>query len=111
MKTLRGRLSLGILVIIRMRSRIETLGRDGALMDRGLEIRVGTRIDDALGRIRVKMCRLGMASKWHIGKASDLLQNLDRLKQYVEPLNEHDEARYIDQLPGLIEEAKEQDRY
>ncbi len=79
-------------------------------MGRELEVRIGARIDAALDRIRSKVCLLGMAGKWHIGKASDLVQSPDRLEEYVVPLNVHEEAKYLEQLPALIAEAKEQDR-
>jgi DNA-directed RNA polymerase sigma subunit (sigma70/sigma32) len=79
-------------------------------MSRELEVRIGVRIDAALDRIRSKVCLFGLAGKLHIGKASDLLQSPDRLEEYVELLNEDEEAKYLEQLPALIAEAKEQDR-
>ena len=78
-------------------------------MDRELEIRIGNRIDAALSRIRSKMHLLGMAGRWHVGKSSEVLKNPDQLKRYVAPLKEHDEAKYLDQLPALIEETSRQD--
>jgi DNA-directed RNA polymerase sigma subunit (sigma70/sigma32) len=79
-------------------------------VNRELEVRIGVRIDAALDRIRSKICSMGMAAKWHIGRASDLLQNPDLLERVVEPLGEQEEAKYLDQLPALIAQAREQDR-
>ncbi len=79
-------------------------------MHRDLEVRTGLRIDAALNRIRCKVSRMGMAGKWHTGKASDILQCPDLLERYVELPNEHDEAEYLIQLPTLVAEVNEQDR-
>jgi len=79
-------------------------------VDRELEIRIGIRIDAALDRVRSKVYLMGMAGKWHIGKASGLLQNPDLIERYVEQLGEHEEAKYLDQLPLLVAEAEKQDR-
>jgi DNA-directed RNA polymerase sigma subunit (sigma70/sigma32) len=79
-------------------------------VDRELEFRIGVRIDAALDRIRSKACRMGMAGKWHVGKALDILQNADLLERDVGLLGEHEEARYLDNLPNLIAAVEEQDR-
>jgi hypothetical protein len=79
-------------------------------VDRDLEVRIGVRIDAAFVRILTKVCSMGMAAKWHIGRASDLLQNPDVLKSVVELPAEQDQASYLDQLPALIAQAQEQDQ-
>ncbi len=58
-------------------------------MDRHVEVSIGVRIDAALDRIRSKVCLMGMAGKWHVGKAPGLLQNPGLFKQYVKLLGEH----------------------
>jgi hypothetical protein len=79
-------------------------------VDRELEVRTGLRIDAALDRIRCKVNLMGKAGKWHVGKASDILESPDLLERCVELPNEHEEAKYLDQLPALVAEATDQDR-
>ena len=43
-------------------------------MDRESETRVGRRFDAAFARIRSKVCRMGMAATWHVGKAADIAE-------------------------------------
>lgn len=79
-------------------------------MSGDLEVRTGRQIDAALDRIRSKVCLMGMAARWHCGKASEILKNPELLERYAEPLGELDEARFLDHLPALIAETQEQDQ-
>jgi hypothetical protein len=79
-------------------------------VDRELEIRIGIRTDAALDRIRSKVHLTGMAGQWHIGKALAIIDNPSLLDQYVERLGEHEAGKYLDELPALVKDAKEQDR-
>jgi hypothetical protein len=79
-------------------------------VERDLEVRIGMCIDAVLDRIRSKVSLTGMAGKWHIGRASELLQSPELFELCVKPLSEHDEAKYLELLPGLIAETEEQDR-
>jgi DNA-directed RNA polymerase sigma subunit (sigma70/sigma32) len=79
-------------------------------VDRNLEVRLGVRIDAAFDRIRTKVCSMGMAANWHIGRASDLLQKPELFERVVEMPGEQDQASYLDQLPPLIAQAQEQDQ-
>ena len=60
-----------------------------------LETRIGSQIDAALERIQRNVCLMGMAGKFHAGKASDMLQDLNLLRRHVGSLEEHAEARYL----------------
>ena len=77
-------------------------------MTREVEVRTGIRIDAALDRVRSKISSMGMAGKWHLGKASDVLQSVELLRRDVQSLGEHEEAKYLDHLPCLIAETREQ---
>jgi hypothetical protein len=79
-------------------------------MGRELEVRTGLRIDAALDRIRSKMSLTGMAAKWHLAKASDIIRNPHLIARDVGPLGEAEEAEYLNKLPALIAKIQEQDR-
>lgn len=79
-------------------------------MESELELRIGTRVDEALGRIRSKVCRLGMAGKWHLATALDVVRSPELLRQIVEPLNVEECAAYVDRLPNLVAATRGQDR-
>ena len=77
-------------------------------MERELEFRTGLRIDAALDRIRTKVTQAGMAGKWHIAKASQILTK-GKIEGYVD-LPEVDEPKYLEHLPELIVLAENQDQ-
>jgi hypothetical protein len=60
-------------------------------------------------RIRQAVCRVGMASRWHIGKATDILHDHGLLERYVVPLEDDEAAQYLASLPERIEQARQQD--
>jgi hypothetical protein len=78
-------------------------------VDREVEIRTGCRIDAALGRIQSQVSLMGMAGKWHLGKASDVLKNPSLLERDVDLRGGPPEADYLEQLPSLIAQAAAQD--
>jgi hypothetical protein len=74
-----------------------------------VEERLCKRMEASLFEIRARVMREGMAVRWHIAKARDILDDPDRLRSTVIPLDEHEEARYLSNLPSLITLVEEQD--
>jgi hypothetical protein len=79
-------------------------------MAHDLEVRIGRRIESVLVRIRSRVSLMGMAGKWHVGKASDVFQDRGFLERFVVPLGQSAEAKYLEGLPVLIAQTREQDR-
>jgi hypothetical protein len=74
-----------------------------------IEERLCQGMETVLSEIRARVMREGMAVRWHIAKARDILDDPERLKSTVIPLDEHEEARYLSNLPSLITSVEEQD--
>lgn len=69
------------------------------------------RIDAALRRVQSKACLTGMAGRWHVAKASSILETPTLVKAYVVGLDEPDRAIYLEHLPALIAKTKEYDQH
>lgn len=73
------------------------------------EKNLGRTIIAAQERLRLNICRSGLAAPWHLEKATRVASR-PRLLSRVVPHLERDEAKqYLALLPGWIEQTKEQD--
>jgi DNA-directed RNA polymerase sigma subunit (sigma70/sigma32) len=78
-------------------------------MTREDEQRLGEGIEQAWQRIRLRVCQLGMAATWHLGKAREVLRDPARLKRHVLLLKPEEAAIYLAALPQLVQRTEEQD--
>jgi DNA-directed RNA polymerase sigma subunit (sigma70/sigma32) len=78
-------------------------------MTREEERLLGQGIEQAWQRIRGRMCRLGMATRWHLGKARDILRDNSCLEKHVLHLEPEETSAYLEALPQLVKQVKKQD--
>jgi hypothetical protein len=53
---------------------------------------------------------MGMAGRWHVGRARDIVRDPDSLERHVEPFErENQSSEYQKSLPGLIDQTRSQD--
>ena len=67
------------------------------------------RIQSALLQIRSASFQLGPAGKWHVENSQLIVLGDPFGKVWLRSLSEHEEARYMTKLPGLIGETERQD--
>jgi hypothetical protein len=60
-------------------------------------------------RIRTRLCRTGMAGKWHLGKARDVLRDPALMELHVWSLTQEEAAAYLAALPLLVQQTEAQD--
>jgi DNA-directed RNA polymerase sigma subunit (sigma70/sigma32) len=78
-------------------------------MTREEERLLGEGIEQAWRRIRGRMCRFGMATRWHLGKARDILRDNSCLEKHVLHLKPEEVTAYLEALPQLIRAVEKQD--
>jgi hypothetical protein len=77
-------------------------------MTREEERSVGEGIEQAWQRIRPRLCRTGMAARWHLGKARDVLRDPALLERHVLHLQPEGTAAYLAALPRLVKQTAKQ---
>ena len=73
------------------------------------ELRLGKSIISAQERLRLCLCRIGKAADWHLAKASKVVEKPKLLNRVVPHLEGEDAKKYLAQLPGWIEQTRQQD--
>ena len=73
------------------------------------EQRLGKMIIAAQERVRLCMCKTGMAAQWHVEKAANVVRRPKLLERVVPHLEGEAAQRYLAALPGWIEQTKQQD--
>jgi hypothetical protein len=69
---------------------------------------LGQQIDAELDAIRRCVFQIGMAGRWHIGKATDVLNDHSLVETHVVPMDESETVLYLSILEGLIVATKAQ---
>ena len=73
------------------------------------EQRLGKMIIAAQERVRLCMCKTGMAAQWHVEKAANVVRRPKLLERLVPHLEGEAAQQYLAALPGWIEQTKQQD--
>ena len=73
------------------------------------EKRLGRAIINAQERLRLFLCRTGTAAQWHLAKATKVVEKPKLLGRVVPHLEGAEAARYLEELPGWIEQTTQQD--
>jgi hypothetical protein len=77
-------------------------------MTREEERRLGKEIEQAWQRLRLRVCRTGMAARYHLGKARDVLRDHALLERHVWQLEPEEASAYLVALPRLVQQTKKQ---
>src|SRR5262249_55660793 len=59
----------------------------------------------------LRLCRTGMAARWHLGKARDILRDPALLEQHVWHLKPEEAAAYLAALPQLVKQTAKQNTH
>lgn len=79
-------------------------------MDDSSEEQLWKSIELTQRRIRERVFRMGMAGRFHIGKGTDILRDLELIDRYVMQFDDEiHAAEYLSALPDLIEQTAYQD--
>ena len=78
-------------------------------MDHDAELALWQRCEQELRSVRDGVFRMGMAGRWHIGKALDITADHALLERRGVGLDESEKGEYLARLPELISETSAQD--
>jgi hypothetical protein len=89
-------------------SRLLRKALEAVTMTREEERSVGEGSEQAWQRIRLRLCRTGMAARWHLGKARDVLRDPALLERHVGRLKPEEATAYLAALPQLVKQTAKQ---